>query len=175
MRADVCFLINGIPVLIIEAKAATLGGGIAEALDQLRRYHREAPELLSLMQLHVLTQLVRFYYGATWSLSRKTLFDWKDEDAGSNYEELVKSFVLPSRMLKVITDFILFTRIDEELTKIVLRPHQMRAADRVLVRVADPDKRRGLIWHTQGSGKTYSMITAAKKIIEDPASRIPPC
>lgn len=168
MRADVCFLINGIPVLIIEAKAATLGGGIAEALDQLRRYHREAPELLSLMQLHVLTQLVRFYYGATWSLSRKTLFDWKDEDAGSNYEELVKSFVLPSRMLKVITDFILFTRIDEELTKIVLRPHQMRAADRVLVRVADPDKRRGLIWHTQGSGKTYSMITAAKKIIEDP-------
>lgn len=44
----------------------------------------------------------------------------------------------------------------------------MRAAERVEGRARDPVKRRGLVWHTQGSGKTYTMITVAKKLIEDP-------
>jgi type I restriction enzyme R subunit len=71
--------------------------------------------------------------------------------------------------LRVLTDFILFTRKDEELQKVVLRPHQMRAVERVQRRAKEPDKRRGLVWHTQGSGKTYTMITVAKKLTEDPA------
>ncbi len=86
---------------------------------------------------------------------------------------MVKAFVHPQRVLRVITDFILFTRKDEELQKVVLRPHQMRAVERVQRRVKDPDKHQGLIWHTQGSGKTYTMITAAKKLIEDPALKNP--
>jgi type I restriction enzyme R subunit len=122
IRADVVFLVNGIPVLFVEAKSATRQNGIAEALDQVRRYHREAPELMALLQLHTLTQLVHFHYGATWSLSRKALFNWRDEAAG-NYEQLVKTFVHPERMLRVLMDFILFTRKDEELQKVVLRPH----------------------------------------------------
>jgi len=64
-------------------------------------------------------------------------------------------------------DFILFTREDDELKKVVLRPHQMRAVDRIVERAQDL-KKRGLIWHTQGSGKTYTMIVAAQKIMENP-------
>jgi type I restriction enzyme R subunit len=165
IRPDVVFLINGIPVLIVEAKAATIRGGIGKALDQLRRYSREGPELMAILQLFVVTQLVHFYYGATWSYSSKTLFNWKDEAAG-DFEGLVKSFIEPRRIVKAITDYILFTRTDEELRKVVLRPHQMRAVERVVDRAASSEKRRGLVWHTQGSGKTYSMITAAKLIIE---------
>lgn len=168
IRADVVFLINGIPVLVVEAKAATRIQGISEALEQLRRYHREGPELLAILQLYNLTNLSRFFYGATWSLSRKALFDWRDDMAG-DYETLVKTFVAPRRVLRVLSDFILFTRKDEELQKVVLRPHQMRAVERVQARAKDPEKRRGLVWHTQGSGKTYTMITVAKKLIEDPA------
>ena len=172
IRADVVFLINGIPVIIVEAKAATRKEGISEALEQVGRYHREGPELLSLLQIYDITNLSRFMYGATWSLSRKALFDWRDEQAG-DYETLVKTFVAPRRVLRVITDFILFTRKDEELQKVVLRPHQMRAVERVRGRAQDPEKRRGLVWHTQGSGKTYTMITVAKKLIEDAALKNP--
>ncbi len=50
----------------------------------------------------------------------------------------------------------------------ILRPHQMRAVERLVRRAADAEKRRGLIWHTQGSGKTYTMITVAKRILEEP-------
>ncbi len=176
IRADVAFLVNGVPVILVETKSATHMDGVAEALDQIRRYHREGPELLSLVQLHALTHLVQFYYGATWNLSRKALFNWREEVAGNtpaDFETLVKTFVAPRRVLRLLTDFILFTRVDGELAKAVLRPHQMRAVERVLARARDGAKRRGLIWHTQGSGKTYTMITVAKKLIEEPAFQNP--
>ncbi len=167
IRPDVVFFINGVPVIVIETKAATRAEGIAEALEQIRRYHREGPELMAILQLHALTQLVQFYYGPTWNLSRKALFNWKDELAG-DFETLVKSFVAPRRVLRVLTEYVLFVRRDEELSKVVLRPHQMRAVERVIGRARDREKRRGLVWHTQGSGKTYTMITVAKRLIEDP-------
>ncbi|GAB5603519.1 HsdR family type I site-specific deoxyribonuclease [Thermus sp. FJN-A] len=166
VRADVVLLVNGIPVIVVETKAATEEEGIAEALDQIRRYHEEAPELMAQAQLHIPTNLVRFFYGPTWNLSRKMLFNWRDEQAG-DYETLVKAFVAPRRVLRVLTDYILFVRRDGELSKAVLRPHQMRAVDKVIARAQDPQKRRGLVWHTQGSGKTYTMITVAKKLLED--------
>jgi type I site-specific restriction-modification system R (restriction) subunit len=122
IRADVVFLVNGAPVIIVETKAATHLDGIAEALEQIRRYHQQGPELIALCQLHTLTHLVQFYYGATWNLSRKALFNWRDEQAG-DFETLVKTFVSPVRVLRALTDFILFTRKDEELAKVVLRPH----------------------------------------------------
>jgi len=76
-------------------------------------------------------------------------------------------------VVKVLTDFILFTREDDELKKVVLRPHQMRAVDKLIERAKAKDKRRGLVWHTQGSGKTYTMIVTAQKIIEDPVFENP--
>ena len=75
--------------------------------------------------------------------------------------------------MNVLHDYVLFVRRDGELTKVVLRPHQMRATQKVLGRAADPEKRRGLVWHTQGSGKTFTMITVAKKLLEDPRFRNP--
>lgn len=178
IRADVVFLVNGIPVIVIETKAATRLEGIAEAFDQIRRYHQEAPDLMAQAQLFALTHLVQFFYGATWSLSRKTLINWRKEMGAQtgrqevDFETLVKSFIVPRRVLRVLTDYILFARKDGELQKIVLRPHQMRATERVLARsyqavTAQQAPRRGLIWHTQGSGKTYTMLTIARRLIED--------
>lgn len=173
IRLDVAFFINGIPVLLIETKAASKLDGIAEALEQVRRYHREGPELLALIQLFSLTHLVQYYYGATWSISKKGLFNWRDELAGANFEDLVKTFLHPQRVVRLIQEFILFTRSDDLLSKVVLRPHQMRAVERIVKRVADPEVQRGLIWHTQGSGKTFTMIVAAKQIIQNPAFENP--
>lgn len=171
-RADVVFLINGVPVFIIETKSSDKHEGIAEALDQIRRYHRETPELLALLQVHGLTHIVRFYYGPTWNLSKKALYNWKHEAEG-DFEALVKSFLDRERVVRLLTDFILFTRQDDELSKVVLRPHQMRAVQKVVARAADPEKQRGLVWHTQGSGKTYTMIVAAQQIIQNPVFENP--
>ena len=167
IRPDIVFLINGVPLFLIETKAANKIEGIAEALDGIRRYHRECPELLAVLQVYTLTHLISYYYSATWNMSRKLLFNWKEEAQG-DFEVLVKSFFDRRRVVKLLTDFILFTRQDDELKKVVLRPHQMRAMEKLVNRAKDSEKRRGLVWHTQGSGKTYTMIVTAQKIIENP-------
>ncbi len=171
-RADVVFFVNGVPVAFSETKSASNVGGMGEALEQVRRYHQEGPELLALMQLFNLTNISRFCYGATWNASRKSLFDWHSEGAES-FEEKVKTFFDPARVVGAISDSILFTHRDGELQKVILRPHQMRAVEKIHARALDPEKRRGLIWHSQGSGKTYTMIVAAKKLLEDPSLENP--
>jgi len=172
IRTDITFFVNGIPVIVVETKAATKLEGIAEAFDDIRYYHQKGPELLALTQLHALTHLLHFFYGATWNLSRKGLFNWRDEQAG-DFETLVKTFVAPRRVLRLLADYILFVRRDDELTKSVLRPHQMRAAERCVARARDARKRRGLVWHTQGSGKTFTMIAVAKLLMADPSLQNP--
>jgi len=166
-RADVVFLINGIPVAIVETKAAHKPNGIDEGIKQIRRYHAETPELMTMSQLFDVTHLIHFFYGATWNLDRRNLFNWKDEEPG-NFEKKVRRFFEKTRFLTVLRDYIAFIRKDDELTKIILRQHQIRAVEKVVERVADPKKKRGLIWHTQGSGKTLTMITIAHQLLTRP-------
>lgn len=63
--------------------------------------------------------------------------------------------------MKVLRYYIVFLERDEGLTKVVLRQHQTRAVEKVIERIRDNTKKKGLVWHTQGSGKTLTMITVA--------------
>lgn len=171
-RADVLFIVNGIPLALIETKGATKQEGIDEGITQIRRYHYETPEMLTAPQVFNVTHLIDFYYGVTWNLDRKDIFNWKDEEKG-NFERKVKRFFARERFLKLVGEWIVFYTKDDELKKIVLRQHQMRAVDKVVERALDPEKQRGLIWHTQGSGKTFTMIKAAEQILSHPAFEKP--
>ncbi len=70
-REDVVFLINGIPVLVIECKNANKDEAIALGVDQIRRYHREMPELFVSQQLFTATDAIGFSYGVTWNMVRR--------------------------------------------------------------------------------------------------------
>ena len=163
-RPDVVFFINGIPVFILEAKAPHRIDGITDGLNQIRRYHEETPEMMVIPQSYQVTNIIDFYYAPTWNFSSKSIFSWRLEN-DNKLEDQVKSFFRRETVLNFISDYILFIRQDDELKKAVLRPHQARATEKVLDRSISL-KSRGLIWHTQGSGKTYTMIVAAKKIME---------
>lgn len=165
-RADVMFLINGIPIAIAETKSSSKADGLTVGIDQIRRYHRETPEMLVSPQVFEVTQLFDFYYGATWSTSRKNLFNWKEVESG-NYERKIKAFFDIKQFLKMLKDYIIFITKDDVLSKVILRQHQTRAVEKVIHRVLDPTKHRGLVWHTQGSGKTLTMITIASKLLRD--------
>jgi len=163
-RADVVFLINGIPVAVVETKNAGKPDGLALGVEQIRRYHSETPEMFTTAQLFGVTQLLDFFYGVTWNVTRKNLFNWKTDEA-TNYEQKVKTFFNRDRFLKVLQRSIIFQSKDDQLTKIVLRQHQTRAVEKVIERIQDPNKRRGLVWHTQGSGKTLTMISIAARLL----------
>jgi type I restriction enzyme, R subunit len=171
-REDLVFLINGIPVLVIECKNATKDEGIALGIDQIRRYHVETPEVMVPQMLFTATEAIGFDYGATWNTVRRNIFRWKHEEIG-NLEAKVKTFCAVPHLLRLLKDFILFAEKDEELQKVVLRQHQTAGVERVVDRALDSKLARGLIWHTQGSGKTYTMIKAAEMLFKAPQADKP--
>ena len=171
-REDVVFLINGIPVLVIECKNASKDEAIALGVDQIRRYHAETPEVMVPEMLFTATEAIGFAYGVTWNTVRRNIFNWKHEEVG-NLEAKVKSFCAVPHVLRFLKDFILFAEKEEELQKFILRQHQTAAVDKVVARALDPKRTRGLVWHTQGSGKTYTMIKAAELLFKAPEAEKP--
>ena len=171
-REDVVFLINGIPVLVIECKNASKDEAIALGVDQLRRYHEETPEVMVPEMIFSATEAIGFAYGVTWNTVRRNIFNWKNEQVG-NLEAKVKSFCAVPQILRFLKDFILFAEKEEELQKFILRQHQTGGVEKVVARGLDPKRTRGLVWHTQGSGKTYTMIKAAEMLFRAPEAEKP--
>jgi len=93
-RYDVVFLINGIPVFFVETKAAHREDALGEALEQVARYHRETPEAMKVLQIYTLTQVIHFFYAATWSFTPKALFNWKVDKETKLFEDTVKTSLI---------------------------------------------------------------------------------
>lgn len=164
-RADVMFVVNGVPVAIVEHKNPTDRNAIERGITQLKRYEEETPELIGAAQLFNVTHLLDYWYGVTWNANRRFLARWKERPEES-YRFAVQSFFEPTDFLRTLRDWILFYVEDGETRKSVLRQHQRRAIDRIVERCSETVKRRGLIWHTQGSGKTFTLLTAASLILQ---------
>ncbi len=207
-REDVVFLINGIPVLVIECKNASKDEAIALGVDQIRRYHRETPELFVSQQLFTATDAIGFSYGVSWNTVRRNIFSWKCEPHGhllepqisqmgadgetqkenlrksassavensdllGRLEARVKTFCAIPNILSLLKDYIVFAEKDEELNKYILRQHQCGAVEATVSRALDPKRTRGLVWHTQGSGKTFTMIKTAERLFRAPEADKP--
>lgn len=201
-REDVVFLINGIPVLVIECKNANKDEAIALGVDQIRRYHRETPELFVSQQLFTATDAIGFSYGVSWNTVRRCIFNWKLSDpqitqiftdseihennlrssaqSADKYSDVpgrletkVKTFCSIPNILAFLKDYIVFAEKDEELNKYILRQHQTGAVEATVSRALDPQRTRGLVWHTQGSGKTFTMIKAAEMLFRAPEADKP--
>jgi type I restriction enzyme R subunit len=164
-REDVVFLINGIPVLVVECKNSSKNEAIALGVDQIRRYHTETPEVMVPEMIFTATEAIGFAYGVTWNTLRRNIFNWKHDQVG-NLEAKIKTFCDVPHLLRFLKDFIIFAEKEEELQKVILRQHQTTAVDKVVARALDAKRTRGLVWHTQGSGKTYTMIKAAELLFK---------
>src|SRR5690606_10362087 len=88
-------------------------------------------------------------------------------------EAKVKTFCAIPRVLAFLKEYILFAEKDEELNKYILRQHQTEGVEKVVARALDPKRRRGLVWHTQGSGKTFTMIKTAEMLFRAPEAEKP--
>ena len=165
-RADVMFVVNGVPVAIVEHKNPKDSNAIEHGVSQLRRFQKETPELLGVPQLFNVTHLLDYWYGVTWNVNRRYMARWKQQP-DETYRFAVQSFFEPTDFLRTLKEWILFYVEDGETRKSVLRQHQRTAIDKIVARCKDQTKQRGLIWHTQGSGKTFTLLTAARLILED--------
>ncbi len=193
-RPDLVLYVNGLPLVIIENKSPTLRDPELEAFDQVQRlYTRDIPGLLKFVQFFAACDL-RLHYAPTWNDSLKAFYRWKVEGKDYGLERLSKAMFDRAHLLNLIQDYLIFYRADDQTHKFVLRPHQIRATEQVVERVvngisphprpADSPSPRlalsaaeglgegvggrgpktGLVWHTQGSGKTLTMIVTAHKL-----------
>ncbi|TEU15356.1 MAG: HsdR family type I site-specific deoxyribonuclease, partial [Anaerolineales bacterium] len=172
-RTDMILFVNGFPVALIENKSPTVPEAELEAFDQVQHIYTERiPELLKFVQVFAACN-ARLHYGATWNDSLKAFYRWKADGKDYGLEALSKTLFDREHLLRLLRDYVIFFRADDQTHKFVLRPHQIRAAERIVRRVQKTSEvsetsevwhRTGLIWHTQGSGKTLTMIVAAHQL-----------
>ncbi len=166
-RLDIVLFINGIPICDFELKSPTVWEAEEEAFEQVRIYNNVLPELFKYIQFYAVSEGIRLFYGPTWKYESKTFYRWKVEN-GFNFEKIVKSFFNKREVIETLRSYIVFMTIDEELQKYILKQHQRRAIVKIIRRVLEEKKKKGLIWHTQGAYKSLTMIVSADELRKIP-------
>ncbi len=169
IRPDIMVFVNGIPLVDIEAKSPTAGQSVdySKAVGQLKRYEKNAQRLFWPNCYNIATDGLKSVYGATYAPAQY-FQQWKDEEleqkAGGQLEMTLVALLEPERLLDIVSNFIVFEKEKESTIKKIARYQQLRAANKIVERVKAGEKKRGLIWHTQGSGKSLTMFFTAWKL-----------
>ncbi len=176
-RPDVILFVNGLPLVVIELKnAVDENATIHSAFNQLQTYKQTISSLFVYNALLIVSDGWDALYGSL-TAPKQFFVPWKsidgklvaDEDI-PQMEVMVKGmlnkFVLPD----LIRHYIVFHQNKEQLTKIVPRYHQYFAVNKAVettkrATAETGDQRAGVIWHTQGSGKSLSMVFYAGKLV----------
>jgi len=162
-RLDIVLFINGIPICDFELKSPTVWEAEEEAFEQVQIYNNDLPELFKYLQFYAVSEGINLFYGPTWKYESKTFYRWRPKD-GANFTELIETFFERREVLDTLQAYIVFMTIDEELQKYILKYHQRRAIRKIIRRILEGKEKKGLIWHTQGSYKSLTMIICADEL-----------
>ena len=180
-RPDVVIFVNGLPIAVVELKNpgdenATIGG----AVNQLQTYKNQIGSLFRTNALLVVSDGITARIGSL-TADYERFMPWRTMTGADlapkgapELETLVKGVFDKRRLLDLVKDFIVFGETDTGLTKMLAGYHQFHAVrhavERTLAATApDGDRRVGVIWHTQGTGKSLLMAFYAGQIIKHPA------
>lgn len=177
-RLDIVLFINGLPLVVIELKnAADAKADLTAAYQQIQTYKREISDLFRFNELCVTSDGLEAEMGTITSPLER-MMPWKtvngEEEAGNipALEVLLRGVCTPERLLDIVRNFMVFERSNgSKLVKIVAAYHQYwvvnKAFDRTLVASnKSGDRRAGVVWHTQGSGKSLSMVFYAGRLMK---------
>lgn len=161
-RPDVTLLVNGIPVVHAELKSGVNESDVDDAIDDMQDYESDAPRMFATSILNVGSSGTFFRYGAVGA-EREHYYPWRSE----NYEDEVLELKDGTEDLlnpETLVDILRYYSFYHSGNKVVPRYMQYRAANKMLERIRDGEPRRGLVWHTQGSGKSFTMLFVAQKL-----------
>ena len=179
-RADLVLLINGMPLVVIEAKTPVRSSqswydGAVQVHDD---YEKNVPELFVTNVFSVATEGKEFRYGSI-CMPIELWGPWRlDEDdvlpSMHQVEKAVKSMLRPEVILDLLANFTSYATIKgTRRIKIIARYQQYEGANMIVNRVVAGYPKKGLIWHFQGSGKSLLMLFAARKLRLHPALKNP--
>lgn len=184
---DIVLFVNGLPLVVVEAKSSKVKEPIPEAIDQLMRYSEQRgdtgegnKELFYYNQILVTTCRTEAKFGTITTQIEKHFYRWTDpypktlndlshgQSSPNDQQRLVAGMLDPRNLLDIIRVFTVFKTDDKgRKIKVVGRYQQFRAvkiATQRLIEGKNPIERGGIIWHTQGSGKSLTMMFMVREM-----------
>jgi type I restriction enzyme R subunit len=176
-RPDIILFVNGLPLVVIELKnAADENATVRTAFQQLQTYKLQIPSLFAYNELLIVSDGWDALCGtltSEWSrfMSWKTLDgETHADDSAPQMETMFKGMLRKETLLDLCKHFVVFEQGGEQTTKKVAAYHQFYAVNKALAAThkaaaLEGDRRAGVVWHTQGSGKSLSMVFYAGKLV----------
>lgn len=174
-RPDVILFINGLPLVVIELKnLADENATIWTAYDQFQTYKEQLPSLFRFNEILIISDGIEARAGTITSekerfMQWKTIKGEKPKKGLSEIEVLCKGMFDRKRILDIIRNFIVFEK-DKEIKKKIAAYHQYCAVNKAIestVNARKGNKKAGVVWHTQGSGKSLTMVFYTGKLVRE--------
>jgi type I restriction enzyme R subunit len=171
-RADIVLFVNGVPLVLVELKAPHVGVQAAYD-DNISDYRDAVPELFVPNGFVIASNSIDTRVGASFA-PWEFFGDWKWIDAAGtvgrvSLETTLRGTCAPDRLLDLIENFVAYSDSDGRLVKKLAKYHQYFGVNTAIENIqrcrAQDDTRLGVFWHTQGSGKTMSMLWMTQKIL----------
>jgi type I restriction enzyme R subunit len=184
-RPDIVLFVNGIPIVIIELKnPEDENASIWSAYRQIQTYLSEIPSMFRFNELCIVSDSIDSRYGTITS-PRERYSEWKTVDYErpkdlTQFETFIRGLLTPSVLMDVVRNFIVY-EMDRSngavrISKKVAAYQQYNAANKALlstVKAMDSDHKAGIVWHTQGSGKSLTMVFYTGKLVLEPRMENP--
>ncbi|MCY4491730.1 MAG: type I restriction endonuclease subunit R, partial [Thaumarchaeota archaeon] len=172
-RPDVILFVNGIPLVIFELKnLADEKADIWSAYNQLQTYIQKIPELFRYGEILIISDGMQARAGTITS-GKERFMEWKTingelpDNGFSQTEVLLRGMCDKNRLLDIIRNFIVFEK-NKQTTKKLAAYHQYWATNKAIqstVKARNGTKKAGIVWHTQGSGKSLTMVFYSGKLV----------
>lgn len=186
---DIVLFVNGLPLVVIECKSPTIADPMGEAVEQLKRYANRRgmvegnEKLFWYNQFQVATYRQKCCY-STITGELEHYIEWKDPypyqladidteggETVNSQQVLVQGMLSPINLMDIIHSFTVFANDDKgRIIKLVPRYQQYRTARKIITRLKEkstPAEKGGIVWHTQGSGKSLTMMFVVRAMFHD--------
>jgi type I restriction enzyme R subunit len=184
-RPDIVVFVNGLPLAVVELKnAGAENATIRGAFNQLQTYKAQIPSLFPYNEVMIISDGLKARIG-TLTADWERFMPWPTVEgadvegrATRELDVLVKGVFAKQRFLDLVRNFVVFEADGASVVKKLAGYHQFHAVNKAVactLQAASPggDRRVGVVWHTQGSGKSLTMAFYAGKMIRDPAMENP--
>ncbi|WP_405305900.1 type I restriction endonuclease subunit R [Methanobrevibacter sp.] len=172
-RPDVVVFLNGFPVVVMELKSPVReDADVSDAYNQLQKYMQVIPSLFNYNAFCVMSDMAKSKAGTITSPEDRFM-EWKSTDGSyettqwADYHTFFEGMFDKTRFMDILKNFILFSEDGKDSFKILGAYHQYFAVNKAVsstLEAIKTDGRAGVFWHTQGSGKSLSMVFYAKKL-----------
>ena len=174
-RCDIVVMLNGLPLVVIELKSAiSEEADIHDAYLQIRNYQLAIPSIFNYNAFNVISDMTETRAG-TITASENRYMEWKSEDGKylssmlADYGVFFRGIFTKEHFMDILQNFICFDHDQGKTRKIMTAYHQYFAVNKAVDRTRkamESDGKIGVFWHTQGSGKSLSMVFFAHQLIQ---------